>query len=143
MKYCCFLFLLFGFSAFAQDRQAIQTDSLLQVIEQSNNDSIKANNYALLGGIWQATNFQKSVKYLQLSLEHAQQYGKQDQEVGVMLGLAYAYMSTGNAAASIDVLQRVLPLVKDTNLDQYGMTLNFISQNYLNLSTRKGSEYSN
>lgn len=132
MKNCINILLLLSFSIFskAQDRQTIQSDSLLAIISHTENDSIKANYYAQLGAIWQAKNFQKTIEYAQQALKYAQKYGNQAQEVGLMFGLGYAYMNIGNAAASLDIMQQVLPLVKNKNLDQYGTALNFISMNY-------------
>jgi signal transduction histidine kinase len=132
MKNCINIVLLLSFSIFskAQNRQTIQSDSLLAAISLTENDSIKADYYAQLSAIWQAKNFQKAIEYAQKALKNAQKYGNQAQEAGLMFGLGYAYMNTGNAAASIDILQQVLPLVKDKNLDQYGTALNFISMNY-------------
>jgi signal transduction histidine kinase len=133
MKFIAF-FLFFGLSVIAQDRLATQTDSLLAVIEQTKNDSIKANNYGKLGQIWQTKNYQKTVEYTQKALKCAQKYGNQAQKIGIMFGLGYAYMSIGNAAASIDVLQQILPLVEHKNSDLHGTALNFMSQSYLKLN---------
>ncbi len=132
MKNRCCIFFFLGCFVFAkaQDRQTIQNDSLLALIERTGNDSIKANYYGQLGEVWQTKNFQKAIEYTQQALEHAKKYGNQGQQIGLMYGLAYAYMEVGNAAASIDILQQILPIVKNKDLDLYGTALAFISMNY-------------
>ena len=130
MKHSILLFFaLLPLALKAQDRLSTQSDSLLQVLGRTDDDSVKANIYAQLKEVWQTKNFQKAVEYGQKALAHAHKAGK-GQEVGIMYQLAYAYMSIGNAPASIDILQQVLPLVKN-DLGAYGTALAFISMNYV------------
>jgi signal transduction histidine kinase len=124
--------LLVSFWVFGpiHDCCAQQNDSLILAIGRTDDDSIKADLYSQLAEQGQRRSFRQSVEYGQKALDHAQKGGHRKQVVDVMYQLAYAYMSTGNAAASIDILQQILPLTKNENIDLYGTALAFISMNY-------------
>lgn len=139
MKNPIFILLtILTFQLKAQDRISTQSDSLLQAIERTDDDSTKAHLYSQLKEIWQTKNFQKAVTYGRKGLGLARKTGNVNQQIGLSYQLAFAYMSIGNAPAAIDILQQLLPLVKDKNLDGYGTALAFIAMSYL-----KQQDYSN
>lgn len=126
-----FLVIFSMTSVQAQDKWASKSDSLLQIISQTGNDSILAEAYSHLKEVWQTQDFRKAVKYGYLALDHAKRGGSKPQTIGIMFQLATAYMSIGNAAASIDILQQIIPLTKEDDLDGNGTALSFIAMNYL------------
>jgi signal transduction histidine kinase len=136
MRFRCAYFLLIVFEVFGQvwDCRAQQTDSLIRTIERTNNDSLKAELYSRLAEQSQRKSFQQSVAYAQQAVGYARQGGHQKQMIGMMYQLAFAYMSIGNAAASIDVLQQILPLTQNESIDLHGTALAFISMSYAKLN---------
>ena len=133
MKWIKALFsVIFSISSVqAQDAWNAKNDSLLQVISQSSDDSVKAYAYSGLKEVWQTKNFRKAVAYGHQALYHAKKGGGKSQTIDIMFQLAFAYMSIGNAAASIDILQQIIPLTKNEDLDGHGTALSFIAMNYL------------
>lgn len=129
----CLLLVMLGLFGQAHEGRAKQADSLVRAIERTNNDSLKAEIYSRLAEQSQRKSFNQSVTYAQKAVDHARQGGHQKQIVGTMYQLAYAYMSLGNAAASIDILQQILPLTQNESIDLHGTALAFISMNYTKL----------
>lgn len=127
-----FLLVIFSLTFVqAQDPLATKTDSLQHIIHLADSDSVKAKAYLQLKEVWQTKDFRKAVAYGEQALSHAKKGGNKPQTIGIMFQLAFAYMSIGNAAASIDILHQLIPLTKDHNLDQHGTALSIISMNYV------------
>jgi signal transduction histidine kinase len=114
----------------AQNAWAVKNDSLLYIISRTDVDSIKVNTYVQLKEVWQTKDFRKAVAYGHQALYFAQKSGSQHL-ISIMYQLAWAYMSIGNAAASIDILQQIIPLTKDEDMDGHGTALSFIAMNYV------------
>lgn len=128
------MLVVLGLFGLTGNCRAQQTNSLFRAIERTNDDSLKAELYSRLAEQSQRKSFQQSVAYAQKAVDYARQGGIQKQIVGTMYQLGYAYMSLGNAAASIDVLQQILPLTQNESIDLHGTALAFISMNYTKLN---------
>ncbi len=113
-----------------QDPWTAKNDSLLQIVSQTSDDSAKSETLGQLALIWESKNYAKSLVYIKESVKYAKKSGNSDLLIGKMYGLAFAYMSVGDAPQSIEVLQQLLPLTKNKDPEGYGLALAFISLNY-------------
>ena len=131
--------LFYTFFCQGQSNFVAKNDSLNRALSLATEDSTRAIIYSELGQLWEPKNMMKCIEYCKEGVKYAQKSGGKNSSLGMMYQLAFAYMSFGDAPKSIEILQELLALTKNTNEGGYLTALAFIAMNYKNQGDYKNA----
>lgn len=126
----CLFLLVFSTNSYSNSSQV---DSLLQVINETTNDSLKIKSYIKIGIYWETQNFDSSLNNYNRALEIAEKNNWINEKAKVISSIGFAYYYGLKSKISIDYLKKGLEVYRQAN------NQNGILDSYYNL----GHFYSN